>query len=372
MFTQTAKMATNILIVDDEIEQIKSLRLSLRSKGYQVTAVTNAAEALTVLRDGRHYDLVLTDYAMPEVNGLEFLQEIRKAGKDIAVIMMTAYGEKEVLVDALRSRCDGFIEKPFTIDELVAEITHVVALKNSMLETTRKALADFVPMMVHQINNPLTAISGNAELALLRSPGCEKTRTSLHRIIEATAQIKSINQEILELGKGLDKPNECIDLKSIVHGCLESFEAFCQMQDVTIKQTLPASSCWITGNRFSLEQVFRNLVHNAVDAMEKSSEKMLLVELRRGADNAVQIEISDTGCGIPAEDMPNLFKPYFSTKQKGTGLGLSVVRRVVMSHNGDISVRSTVGEGTRFSISLPIFTDSLQEADNRSNHQKCG
>ncbi len=360
--TRSTTQPTTILIVDDEIEQIKILRLSLRSKGYQVTAVSNVTEALAALNSSQRYDLVLTDYAMPDASGLEFLKEIRRSGNRIGVIMMTAYGEKKVLVDALRLRCDGFIEKPFTLNELVAEITHVSALKNTMENVTRRELADFVPMMVHQINNPLTAIVGNAELALHRDQSCDKTRIGLQRIIEATSKIKSINREILDLGKGLDQQNQTIDIVTIVHECLQSLEAVCQTRGVLLNTTLPTEACWVAGNQFGLEQLFRNLMHNAVEAMQDSAIKMLSVELSQSdVDSAIRISIGDTGCGIAGDDLVNVFTPYFTTKQAGTGLGLSVVKQIVSSHRGDIEVQSTVGKGTRFNLSFPISNQSEQE-----------
>jgi CheY-like chemotaxis protein len=117
-----------ILIVDDEAVSLESLRRGLKSKGYQVLEALSAQHALDLLRqDGIRVDVVLTDYAMPEMDGMELVRQIRERHGNLAVIMMTAYGQKELDMDALRDHCDSFIEKPFTLDRLLIEIERAKA-----------------------------------------------------------------------------------------------------------------------------------------------------------------------------------------------------------------------------------------------------
>lgn len=119
----------NILIIDDNPEQLTSIELSLKIKGHTVFIAEAGKEALNKLKDKYFViDMVVTDYAMPKMNGLELLSKIRKKDPLLPVVIMTAYGEKELLVQALRSGCDGFIEKPFTPDQLLSEIERVTSL----------------------------------------------------------------------------------------------------------------------------------------------------------------------------------------------------------------------------------------------------
>lgn len=115
-----------ILLVDDEPETVLVLRLFLRSLGYAVAAAGNAADGLRLLRGEAHFSLVLTDYFMPVMDGGRFLAAIREEWADLPVVMMTAYGRKEELFTGLHHFCHGFIEKPFAIDELIAEIERVL------------------------------------------------------------------------------------------------------------------------------------------------------------------------------------------------------------------------------------------------------
>jgi DNA-binding NtrC family response regulator len=118
----------NILVVDNEEVQIETLKRALRSKGYQVLKALNAIEALEQLNAMTYrIDMVLTDYVMPGKDGIELLKKIREIHGELPVIIMTAYGEKGMLIDAIRNRCDGFIEKPFNVDQLINEIERVMS-----------------------------------------------------------------------------------------------------------------------------------------------------------------------------------------------------------------------------------------------------
>ena len=113
----------SILIVDDEIEQLRTLQLGLRRKGYNVSTANNGMEAIKILENkGSNFDMVVTDYAMPGMDGMQFLKSIRNKHKDLTVVMMTAYGNDELFMDAMQNQCNGFIEKPFSMDEFYNEI----------------------------------------------------------------------------------------------------------------------------------------------------------------------------------------------------------------------------------------------------------
>ncbi|MGD9082653.1 MAG: response regulator [Desulfobacterales bacterium] len=114
-----------ILVVDDKRVQLKTLRRGLRTKGYHVVEAINGKEALEHLVKDSKIDIVLTDYAMPEMDGIELLKKIRENNKTIPVIIMTAYGDKNLVIEAMHHRCNGFIDKPFDMDELLEEIKNI-------------------------------------------------------------------------------------------------------------------------------------------------------------------------------------------------------------------------------------------------------
>lgn len=114
----------NILIVDDDLTQLETLRRGLRSKGYNVFEASNGMEALNILNDTKKnkIDLILADYVMPEMNGIELLEKIREKSNLLPVIIMTAFVKNNLLVEVMRFNCRTVIEKPFTLNHLHSEI----------------------------------------------------------------------------------------------------------------------------------------------------------------------------------------------------------------------------------------------------------
>jgi DNA-binding response OmpR family regulator len=120
-----------IMVVDDEIVSVTSLARGLRSKGHQVVTAQSAHDALeTITSDGSGLDLIMTDYQMPEMNGIDLLKTIRLEKKRIPVIIMTALANRNIMMDAIKAGCDGFLAKPFNLDELIWEIEKVRALSD--------------------------------------------------------------------------------------------------------------------------------------------------------------------------------------------------------------------------------------------------
>jgi len=136
----------NVLIVDNEIVQIENLRIGLSGRGYHVLQALNGHEALNLIEnDAIGIDLVITDYAMPGINGIELLQNIRWRHGNLPVILMSAYGQRDIVLDALRNQCNGFIDKPFTLDRLLHEIDRV---KSNMLQNmTPRAPGKSMPLL---------------------------------------------------------------------------------------------------------------------------------------------------------------------------------------------------------------------------------
>lgn len=343
-----------ILVVDDEAETRRVLQLSLKGRGYAVETAENAQQALAMCIRPNTYGLLLTDYAMPGLNGIELVGAVRGTNKRLPVILMTAYGQKEIVVDALRNGCDGFIEKPFNLELLVAEIERVRQAASAQPVVASPEMAELVPMLVHQINNPLGAIMGSAQLGLVQSDDTDPIKERLNQILEATERIKQINGEILNLGKSLNSTFEAIDVCSILKDCLDSFASFVKLHGVTVEWQCVPRPMLVWGNRFGLEQMFCNLIANGLEAMRESSRRGLKVQLSANSfQQCIDICISDSGGGMSEQMVEKIFTPYFTTKKGGTGLGLAVVKRVVGAHKGSLRVQSEIGHGTVIAISLP-------------------
>lgn len=343
-----------ILLVDDEAEQLRSLRVGLTTKGFEVIGVSNGPEALRCLsKEADRVGLVLTDYAMPVIDGLTLLERIKELGGHIPVIMMTAYGLKSLVIRALRLGCDGFIEKPFTLDEVIQEIRRVEELNQRKPDDG--ADSGLFPSHVHQLNNHLLTIQANAELSLLHLKEPDSIKSRLDAIIGGAKKINEINRRILQLGRRSVFIKERINLTEFLEHCLELYEIVLQQNDVALEKDLSGLFIPFLGDPFYLEQVFSNLIINAVQAMENAPQKILQVMANPEGDSRfVSIMFRDTGCGIPEQSVDHIFKPYWTSKKKGTGLGLHVVRTIVNDHGGEVIFKSSVGTGTTFTIRLPL------------------
>ncbi len=342
----------NILVADDEKVQVETIGRGLKNKGHHVIPALNGDEALKKLNEAKgKIDMVITDYAMPGMNGLGLLKKIRSTHPFLPVIMMTAYGEKELVIDALKNQCDSFIEKPFTLDQLLAEMER--ALKNG--HPNNDTLAG-ISRHFHQINNPLMSIIGSAELALRQLSDSDRVKDSMQKILESAKCITDINRELMHTGLKNEDAPEGVDIQCLIDGCLDMFKDLIRLKGITLERDMEHHQVKTLGSPFNLEQLFKNLILNAIEAMDEKEQKLLRIEtFFESYAKTIVINIIDTGCGIPESALATLFIPYFTSKQHGTGLGLTVVKSIVEKLNGSIHVKSRVGEGTVFKVKLPAM-----------------
>jgi signal transduction histidine kinase len=349
----------NILVVDDETHQLVGLRTGLESRNNKVLTVSSGEQALKLLiNDHNKFELIITDYAMPGMDGMALLKKIRMGNKSLPVIMMTAYGEKDLIVDAMRNRCDGFIDKPFSLDQLVKEIERVMI--NTNQNTHSHQLPEFMLKFVHQLNNPLSAIFCHGELGMLESDNPEAVKQHLEGISNASEQIRKINREILDLGRVIEDNKEKVDINMILDDCSAMFEGLMTLNSVSLEKYLTEDHLYVLGNEFGLGQVFKNLISNAIESMDDSFEKRLKIRAEiEKASSTVLVFIEDTGCGISGESLKKIFTPYFTDKKDGTGLGLAIVADIVEQHMGEMVVYSKEGKGATFMVKLPMAPGKL-------------
>jgi len=343
-----------LLVVDDEAVQLESLGRGLRSKGYDVVGAKSGQEALDVLKSckGEDVGMVITDYAMPDMNGIDLLNRVRTTRKALPFILMTAYGDKQIVINALRSGCQGYIEKPFNLEQLLDEIQRTVLITKQ--EESHKGLSERVHKLVHQINNPLMCIIGSAELAGYQINDSEAIKKNIHRILESTDRISKINEEILKLDRREDDKATFVDVNLIIEECLSMFNGLLILKGIELEKELNLTEVKLFADKFGLQQLFNNLLLNAIDAMEGQSRKTLRIKTSTDRNRSfVRVSIEDTGCGIPENAIAAIFSPYVTSKDKGTGLGLAVAKNVVEKHNGRIDVESRPGEGSLFRITFP-------------------
>jgi signal transduction histidine kinase len=213
-------------------------------------------------------------------------------------------------------------------------------------------LGELAAGLAHEIRNPLAGIAGVLDIVSRDLPATSAAREVIDDAKQEAVQINRILTELLDTARPKPPQFRLTDIA----GTAEHAVLFARQQAVTkritiefeVKQSLPP----VEHDPNQINQVLLNLLLNAIQSMDKPGT--IRVSLLQDEDDAVTILVSDEGKGIAPEHLPNIFRPFFTTKGHGTGLGLSLARRIVESHGGTINVDSTVGQGTQFTVQLPI------------------
>jgi signal transduction histidine kinase len=222
--------------------------------------------------------------------------------------------------------------------------------------------------VAHEINNPLMVILGRTELMLMDEHIDHNIKENLDTIHTETERIASIVHGLLTFSrKSRQEKIETIELNEVLARTLMLSEHQLTVGNVRIKRELHPNLPTIQANPGQLQQVFMNLIINAHHAMPDGGD--LIVRSGTVPDGRVFVEVEDTGCGIPPDDIGRIFDPFFTTKDegKGTGLGLAVSRNIIESHGGEIGLQSTLDEGTIFRVVLPLVA-SAESSDTAPLH----
>ncbi|HEX6045159.1 MAG TPA: ATP-binding protein [Pyrinomonadaceae bacterium] len=278
------------------------------------------------------------------------IKELSVAARNVAA------GNFDVKVETKRRDEMGTLATAF--NEMTAKLGRARELEMQLHQAEKGAVVGrLAAAIAHEIRNPLNYI--NLTLDHLRSSFApadpEKRATFIKLADQLKAEVARINRHITDFLK-YSRPSKLelqgVDIREEAEDALRLVEARaseCGIETTIVQEEkLPT----VMADRESLRSVFTNLVINAVEAIDGEGGRVL-IKLSNTDDNSVKVEISDTGCGIAAEDISKVFEPYFSTKETGTGLGLAIVKKAVDDHGGTINVASKEGSGTTFTIILP-------------------
>ncbi|HVC44345.1 MAG TPA: ATP-binding protein [Candidatus Binataceae bacterium] len=222
---------------------------------------------------------------------------------------------------------------------------------------TLTALGAIAAGVAHELNNPLAVVSSRIELIMATAePGLSaQTREDLEVVHRNARRASQIAAELLNSARQRPVERRPVNLNDLVEETLRNFREQMRRVGVSIAVALAPGLAPIKGDRIALEQVLINLLANASDAMAAGGGT-LRIEGHALPDRPgfAQLSVSDTGCGIMPDALGHIFDVFYTTKATGTGLGLWLCRRIMLEHQGRIDVRSEVGCGTTFTITLPL------------------
>jgi C4-dicarboxylate-specific signal transduction histidine kinase len=378
----------HLVIVDDEPVILQILSAVFEDGPYRVTTCANGTQAEAVMRhDG--VDLLLTDKNLPDINGLELLRIAREVNDLAEVIVITGYASLETALNALELDAFDYVLKPlnnvFEIkrkieraaekQDITAENRRLVkslGLKNKELEAalaeSRKLQQELIQSeklagigtlaagIAHEVSSPLFGIMGLAE-AIVEEDDIALCHEYAGEIVEYSRTIRDIVVELSSYSRAsASEYLTTVELSKTVDDAVRLVERSADTSGVSVSSTVAANT-FLQARTSEVQQIFVNLVKNAVEAVKSHHEtEDGWVRVVAGVDDdAVWARVEDNGGGIPADKVALVFDPFYTTKEpgKGTGLGLNIVYRIVTKYHGTIGVESLEGSGTRFLMRFP-------------------
>ena len=300
--------------------------------------------------------------------GIRMIADVPLAVKEQMVGLIRIYltqqreFEKDELdfIITVAEQCACIIERVQLMESQQARFTHLATQMEKLSSLGRMAAG-----IAHEINNPLAGILLYSSNLSKKVPSGGPLEEGLKIIIKETQRCKTIIQGLLEFARDREPQKISANINDIMETALGIVDNEFRLRHVRIEKQLAQDMVKTLLDENQIEQVFINLLLNAVHAVEENG-RVAVQSVVDPAQKIIQVEIVDNGCGISADDIKNIFDPFFSTKTNGTGLGLSVSYGIIQNHQGDIRVFSEPGRGTRFMIEVPIL---VENSDRQVDHE---
>jgi len=380
-------MEKTILLVDDERDIREVLNLSLSDMGYQVYEAENGDQALRIFKEVLPA-IVLTDIKMPVMDGIELLEKVKRENPEAEVIMITGHGDMDLAIKSLKYKATDFITKPINVDVLEIALQRAMerivirqklreyteSLENLVREKTElqshlSSLGLMIGSISHGIKGLLTGLDGG--MYLLDSGFAKENQDRIKEgweIVQLMVEkIRKLIQDILFYAKERDLKWERIDALRFADELAMVVEPKLKGLDIEFVKDFDARIGKFEVDAGYVHSALINILENAVDACTREKAKKshkVIFGVRQDRKNII-FDVSDNGIGMDRETREKIFTPFFSSKrEKGTGLGLFISNKIIEQHGGLIDVKSTVGEGTLFSITIPKMLPESAKAAN--------
>lgn len=366
-------IGVSVLLVEDSPEYAELLCDMLEESAPELTATTcpGIAEA-ELLLGSMPFDCVLMDLGLPDARGLTGMRRLLAQAPDVPVVVLTGRDDAEIGLEAVKEGAQDYLVKARSDGHLIARaIAYAIERKAGALQLARHAdrvqafaerQRDFVASASHELRTPLTSIMGYLEL-VLEDPDEDPAVSRQHVEVayRNSRRLLSLVEDLLTVNE-VDTGHLAVstvdaDVAGILVPAAETATGLCALAGVTFACELPSAPLCVRADPERMTKVLENLLGNAVK-FTRPGGRVTLRAQRVG--ERVHIAVSDSGIGIDPGDLPHVFDRFFRAASAvrqavpGTGLGLAIAKSFLEAMGGDITVASELGEGTTFTISVPV------------------
>lgn len=360
-----------ILAVDDIATNIMLLKAVLSRAKYKIVTASGGKEALEKVALGRP-DLILLDIMMPDMDGYQVLQQLKANPdyEDIPVIFLTALHNPEDIVKGFKLGASDYVSKPFNHEELITRVAHHISLaaaqrtimhQRDELQATIEARDKMYSVIAHDLRSPIgtlkmvfNMLSINLDAKTIGEDNFEMVSMG-NNITESTFMLldnllKWTKSQIGRMNTVFQK----VDICEVVSFASKMSDLVAQVKNINVEYDIPGPitvSCDVD----MVKTIMRNLMSNAVKFSDEGGR--ILISIHETPTHAV-VSVRDFGVGIKAEDLPKLLNPdvhhttYGTKNEEGSGLGLQLCQDLTRRNGGEMTIESTLGEGSTFSISI--------------------
>ncbi len=371
-----------ILYVDDEISNLTAFQAAFEDD-YEVVGLSSPSHAMEVIHYFSDFPVIISDQKMPEMNGIAFLAETARVCPDSSRILVSAYPEKEYLLEAINTgKVNNYIVKPWDEDEvrnllreaetkysliqenkklfseLSDKIQELTSAHNTILHQEKMTLAgNLMAGLSHEIRNLLMPIS---LLEITDLSNGDEMRRNIQMVTESRNRIITLVDEIRGLVRNevTEYVYSEVSVPKLISECTDLIKMYKPAKNTVFTADLQYSGI-ITVSKTKMIQVLINLMKNSIEAMADCEKKILHIEVKKTENSAV-FSVCDTGVGLTESQIKKLWEPFYTTKgDMGTGVGLGICRKIIEKHGGTIECFSEPGVRTEFRFTIPQPDDSI-------------
>ncbi len=369
------KGTLRVLIVEDVRDDADLLLLELRRGGYEVMSErVQTADTMAEALDRQPWDIVCSDWSMPDFSAPAALEILKKTGRDLPFIIVSGTVGEDIAVEALRAGAHDFLVKNRLarfIPAIERELREAkirgekTAIQQQLSISDRMASVGILAAgLAHEINNPLAAVLANLELAVRdvaeltkqanETPLVRELTSELADARESAQRIRDIVRDLKLFSRADDDKPGAVDVRRVLESSLRMAHNEIRHRARVVKDF--AAVPLVEASESRLGQVFLNLIVNAAQSIPEGRAKDNEIRVRTlmGAHDRIVVEVCDSGSGMSPDVLKRLFQPFFTTKPLGvgTGLGLSICHRIITEAGGEMTVDSVLGKGSTFRVHL--------------------